>query len=124
MKFSWLCTPVLMICIFVIYIVKPGFTDHFFRLRFNDLDHMTDIKMWMLVFEVVLFNLGIGTGAIVTFSSYNSFYSRRIRKDVTVVCIISFIVNVIVAIFILENIGVIAYNLIEEMYEVRRKIFI
>lgn len=81
---------------------------------------MTNIKMWMLVFELVLFNLGIGTGTIVTFASYNQFHSHRIRKDVIVVCVVSFVVNVIVALFMLENIGVITYNLMDGIYRVRK----
>lgn len=64
--------------------------------------------MWMLVFEHVLFTLGIGTGVFVVFSSYNSFHSMHVRKNVAAINVISFIINIASGIFTLSQAGVIA----------------
>lgn len=108
--YTYISPPVLLASVCTLYIVKPGFKNYFYYITFNDADHFFNVETWVLAFEHVLYGLGTGTGVLLTFSSYNSFYSNHIRKDVTIINIVSFLLNIASALITLHNTGVITYH--------------
>lgn len=106
-KYSTISVILILISILLLYIAKVGFKECFLYIVFDDRSNMTDPKMWILVYEHVLFTLCIGTGVIITFSSYNSFHSKLVKKHVAAFNAISFIVNVFSGIITLTQVGII-----------------
>lgn len=107
-KYSTISVILILMIFFILYIIKVGFKECFVYTIFNDRNNLIDPKMWILAYEHVLFTLGIGTGVVIVFSSYNSFNSKHVEKHVAAINVISFILNVASGIFTLTQAGTIA----------------
>lgn len=108
----WSCFSPAIIIIFLatLYIVKPKFGKFFVYLEFNDWEQYSSVALWVTALQQVLLSTGLGTGVIVTFSSYNDFNTNRIRGDACILNIVAFVVNVSVAILFVEVAGTFNYD--------------
>lgn len=109
-RWSCLSAPVIIIFLATLYIAKPNFKDYFVYIDFDDWEQYTSAELWVTALQQVLTSNGIGTGIIVTFSSYNDFNTNRIRADACTLYIVAFIVNVAVGIMFVEVAGTLKYD--------------
>lgn len=109
----WSCFSPAIIIIFLatLYIVQPQFDNFFVYLEFIDWKQYSSVALWVTALQQVLLSTGLGTGIIVTFSSYNNFNTNRIRGDACILNIVAFMVNVFVGILFVEVAGTLNYEI-------------